>query len=127
MLTTKYMNHTTLNLIFGNWYLPKSLHNFNLLIEKDGIILYGCSTFIMCSWQQMSGAHEVVCDVFASIPCEVHFHMKWEQLHALLSIIFNSFCRQSTSSLLKKRICTSSNIVTPDPNTYKLIHRSFST
>ncbi len=127
MLTTKYMNHITFYLIFGNWYLPKSLHNFNLLIEKDGITLYGCSTFIMCSWQQMSGAHDVVCDVFASIPCKVGFHMKWEQLHALPSIIFNSFCWWVSILLSKKRICTSSDVVIANSNTYKLIHWSFST
>jgi hypothetical protein len=68
----------------------------------------------------MSGAHEVVCDVFASIPCEVGFHMKWEQLHALPSIIFNSFCQQVNIILSKKRICTSSDVVIVDPNTYLL-------
>jgi hypothetical protein len=91
-MATKYMSHTTFYLIFGNWYLPKSLHNLNLIKEKGWYYIVWVFKFYNVFMAQMFGAHQVVCDVLASIPCEVGFHMKWEQLHALPSIIFNSFC-----------------------------------
>ncbi len=70
------------------------------------------------------GTHDAICDTFVVIARNVDFHMGWEKLHALLSIMFNSFCRRINIVLTKNGICTLIDIVIADPMQVDLLPQS---
>jgi hypothetical protein len=58
---------------------------------------------------------DVIRNTFATIAWDVGFHLRWEQLHALPSITFNSFCQQVDIVLTKNGICSLTNVVITNP------------
>ncbi len=57
------------------------------------------------------GTHDVVRNTFATIVWDVSFHVRWKQLHELLSNMFNSSCWRIDITLTKDDICILINIV----------------
>jgi len=57
------------------------------------------------------GTHDVVRNTFATIVWDVGFHVRWKQLHELLSNMFNSSCWRIDITLTKDDICILINIV----------------
>jgi hypothetical protein len=52
------------------------------------------------------GTHDGIHDTFATIMQDVNFHMGREELHALPSTTFNSFCQRVDIVLTQNGICT---------------------
>jgi len=61
------------------------------------------------------GTHVAIHNNFDAITWDVSFHMKWNQLHAFLSITFNSSCWQVNIVLTKDDIRTLVDVVIDDP------------
>jgi hypothetical protein len=73
------------------------------------------------------GTHDVVCDTFVAITQNVNFHLRQEQLHALLSTMFNSSYQEVDIVLTKDGICILINIVIVDPTQMDLLPQSCAT
>jgi hypothetical protein len=54
----------------------------------------GIHLFCYTAGNRHMGTHHVAHDIFVAIAWNVGFHMGWEQLHVLPSIMFNFFCWQ---------------------------------
>jgi hypothetical protein len=65
--------------------------------------------------------HDAICGTFTTIARDVVFHMGQEQLHALPSTTFNSFCWWVNIVLTKDGICTLAHIVIVDPTRMDLL------
>ncbi len=59
--------------------------------------------------------HDAICDTFVAITWDVGFHVGWEQLHALPSTTFNSFCWRINIVLTNDDIHTLADAVNTDP------------
>jgi hypothetical protein len=64
-----------------------------------GIHLLGCAHGNKCT-----GTYDAIHNTFAAITWDVNFHVRQKQLHAFLSITFNSFRRQVDIVLTKDGI-----------------------
>jgi hypothetical protein len=73
------------------------------------------------------GTHDAICDTFVVITRDVDFHVKWKQLHALLSTTFHSFHWWVDIMLTKDGIHTLVNVVIANPTWVDLLHQSYAT
>jgi hypothetical protein len=64
---------------------------------------------------ECTGTHDAICDTFAIITQNVGFHVGQDQLHALLSTMFNVFCGQIDIVFTKYGIHTLVDIIIANP------------
>ncbi len=65
--------------------------------------------------------HDVIHDTFVAIVRDVCFHIGREQLQAVPSTMFNSFCRQFDIMFTKDDICTLVNVAITNPTWMDLL------
>jgi len=92
--------------------IPWCVHPIDLM----GIHLLRCAHV-----NEHTITHDAICDTFVAITRDVGFHVGWEQLHALPSTTFNSFCWWVNIVFTKNDIHTLADVVITDPSwTYLL-------
>ncbi len=98
--------------------IPRCVHPINLM----GIHLLLCA-----HGNEHIRTHDAICDTFAAITQDVSFHMGREQLHALPSTTFNSFCWRVDIVFTKDDIRTLADVVIVDPSHMDLFSQSCAT
>jgi hypothetical protein len=98
----------------AKWKISLTLHLIDLT----------CIHFLRCvHGNERIGTHYVVCNTFVAIAWDVGFHMRWKQLHALLSNMFNSYWWIDIV-LTKDDIHTFIDVVITDPTWTNSLPRS---
>ncbi len=88
---------------------------------------YMCPPLHCAHGNECTSTYDVVHDTFAIIAWDANFHVGREQLHALSSTMFHSFCWRVNIMLIKDGICTLANVVIVDPTQADLLHWSCTT
>jgi hypothetical protein len=85
--------------------------------------------FLCCAHgNEHIGTHDAICNTFAPITWDDGFNMGQEQLHALLSTTFNSFCQWVNIVLTKNDILTLVDVGIVDPLVWMdLLSQSYTT